>query len=196
MGQRDDLLAGARACLAEKGYSHTTARDIVAASGTHLASIGYHFGSKDNLMNTAVLEATSEWGDTIEAAARAAGAGSPAETLRALLDELFSAIPRERDLLVASVQAYAQAQFAGEVRGPLAEAAEHGRAELAATIMGGRAEDVDADTAKGLGSLAYALIAGFVLQSLLDPGSLPTADQVLKAVRALGRPAPAGPELD
>ncbi|MEE2048041.1 helix-turn-helix domain-containing protein, partial [Nocardiopsis tropica] len=58
MSQRDDLLAGARKCLVEKGYGKTTARDIAAASGAHLASIGYHFGSKDNLMNAAVLEAS------------------------------------------------------------------------------------------------------------------------------------------
>ncbi|TDC54322.1 TetR family transcriptional regulator [Actinomadura sp. KC345] len=32
--------------------SHVTARDIAAASGAHLASIGYHFGSKDNLLTS------------------------------------------------------------------------------------------------------------------------------------------------
>ena len=42
MSHKEDLLAGAVACLREKGYAHTTARDIVAASGTNLASIGYH----------------------------------------------------------------------------------------------------------------------------------------------------------
>ena len=40
MSHREDLLAGAVQCLREKGYAHTTARDIVAASGTNLASIG------------------------------------------------------------------------------------------------------------------------------------------------------------
>ncbi|NHW87893.1 helix-turn-helix transcriptional regulator, partial [Escherichia coli] len=46
MGHRERLLAGARNCLYERGYTRTTARDIVAASDTNLASIGYHFGSK------------------------------------------------------------------------------------------------------------------------------------------------------
>ena len=41
MGHREDLLEGAKRCLYEKGYARTTARDIVAASGTNLASIGY-----------------------------------------------------------------------------------------------------------------------------------------------------------
>jgi hypothetical protein len=42
------------------------ARDLVAASGTNLASIGYHFGSKEALLQTALLEASAEWGDELE----------------------------------------------------------------------------------------------------------------------------------
>ena len=53
MGNREDLLAGAKRCLYEKGYASTTARDIATASGTSLAAIGYHFGSKEALMNQA-----------------------------------------------------------------------------------------------------------------------------------------------
>lgn len=49
MGHREDLLEGAKRCLLEKGYARTTARDIGAASGTNLASIGYHYGSKEAL---------------------------------------------------------------------------------------------------------------------------------------------------
>ena len=59
MGHKEDLLAGAKQCLREKGYANTTARDIVAASGTNLASIGYHFGSKDALMTQAIIEMIS-----------------------------------------------------------------------------------------------------------------------------------------
>ncbi|GAA3975178.1 TetR/AcrR family transcriptional regulator [Actinomadura viridis] len=185
MGQRDDLLAGAKACLAEKGYGHTTARDIAAASGAHLASIGYHFGSKDNLMNAAVLEATSEWGDTIEAAVRNAGEGTPAQKVRAALDELFAAVPRERHLLMASVQAYVEALFSEEIHHPFAEGAERARRELAAMVLGVDAEDIGADAVRGLGSLLHAMVVGFMLQSLLSPESMPTAAEVLDAARTL-----------
>jgi AcrR family transcriptional regulator len=51
MGHREALLAGARRCLLERGYARTTARDLVAASDTNLASIGYHFGSNEALLN-------------------------------------------------------------------------------------------------------------------------------------------------
>jgi AcrR family transcriptional regulator len=185
MGQREDLLAGARACLAEKGYSRTTARDIAAASGAHLASIGYHYGSKDNLMATAVLQATDEWGDTIEAAVRAAGKADPPERLRVCLNELFTAIPRQRALLTASAQAYTEAQFSEEIRRPLLEATARGRAELAAMVLGVGADKVDAGTAQGLGSLVHAIIVGYVLQGLLSPDSMPTADQVADALHLI-----------
>src|SRR5690242_21154874 len=66
MGHRDALLAGARKCLYEKGYARTTARDIVAASGTNLASIGYHYGSKEALLNLALFEAVGEAADELQ----------------------------------------------------------------------------------------------------------------------------------
>ena len=73
MSHKEDLLAGAVACLREKGYAHTTARDIVAASGTNLASIGYHYGSTKALLNAAVLQALEEFGEQM---AQAMGTGA------------------------------------------------------------------------------------------------------------------------
>ena len=87
MGHREDLLEGAKRCLLEKGYGRTTARDIVAASGTNLASIGYHYGSKDALLQQAFLALTEEWGD------RAGAAGAEGEkTLPADPYERFHAV--------------------------------------------------------------------------------------------------------
>ena len=74
MGNREALLAGAKRCLIEKGYARTTARDIAAASGVSLAAIGYHFGSKDALMNQAIYEFVGEWGEEVERALSAEGA--------------------------------------------------------------------------------------------------------------------------
>ena len=111
MSQRDDLLTAAKKLLVEKGYHRTTARDIAAASGAHLGSIGYHYGSKDALMSTAALEAQGEWGDAIDSAIAAAGTASPTQRLQIAVDELIAAMTRQREVLIASVQAYAQAAF-------------------------------------------------------------------------------------
>src|ERR1700735_3175270 len=74
MDNREDLIAGAKRCLIEKGYTQTTARDIAAASGVSLAAIGYHFGSKDALMNQAVFEPIGDWGDEVQRALGGEGA--------------------------------------------------------------------------------------------------------------------------
>ena len=47
----------ARRLLETRGYAHITARDLVAESGTNLGSIGYHFGSKAELLNQAIEHA-------------------------------------------------------------------------------------------------------------------------------------------
>src|ERR1700748_1108865 len=77
MGNREALLSGSKRCLIEKGYARTTARDIAAASGVSLAAIGYHFGSKDALMNQAVYESVGDLGDEGEGALPAGGAPAP-----------------------------------------------------------------------------------------------------------------------
>src|SRR5437588_1514213 len=52
---REQLVKGAIRCLQTKGYARTTSRHIPAASGANLASIGYHFGSKEALLNEAMI---------------------------------------------------------------------------------------------------------------------------------------------
>ncbi|SIO89349.1 TetR/AcrR family transcriptional regulator [Nocardiopsis sp. JB363] len=185
MSQREDLLVGAKKCLIEKGYSKTTARDIAAASGAHLASIGYHFGSKDNLMNTALLEASSEWGDAFEAAIRDAGPTTAENRTRLLLTSLFGTLPEHRDLMVASIQAFSHSQFDEGLRVTLAEGIIGGRRELAALILGVDSEEIDDGTVAGLGSMVYNLVTGYVLQYLVDPDSLPTVEQAMDGIRAL-----------
>ncbi|MFB8769427.1 TetR/AcrR family transcriptional regulator [Nocardiopsis alba] len=191
MSQREDLLAGAKRCLAEKGYGKTTARDIAAVSGAHLASIGYHFGSKDRLMNTAVLEATSEWGDVLTRLVReSSSAAAPEERIRAVLTSLFEAVPAHRDLMVSSVQAFAQVQFDDETRAALADGIEGAREELAALLLGVAPEELDADTVAGLGSMLYNIVTGYVLQYLVSPEHMPTVDQAVAGIRALLPPPP------
>jgi AcrR family transcriptional regulator len=66
MGNREDLPAGALACLKDKGWARTTVRDIAAAAGVNHAAIGYHFGSREALLTSAFVQAMEEWGAEIE----------------------------------------------------------------------------------------------------------------------------------
>ncbi|MDT0267926.1 TetR/AcrR family transcriptional regulator [Streptomyces sp. DSM 44915] len=190
MKQRDALLAGAKKCLVEKGYSHTTARDIAAASGAHLGSIGYHFGSKDRLMHLAAVELSSEWGDTLLRVARAAGGDTPAERLHAFLTGLLASLPASGEVQSASVQALAQARFDDELRRTLAEGLAAGRAELAAIVLGRAPAEPDAPEVRALGTLVHALTMGLVAQALVDPAALPDPDTLAATLRVLGQPTP------
>jgi AcrR family transcriptional regulator len=194
MGNREALLAGAKRCIAEKGYAHTTARDIVAASGTNLASIGYHFGSKDALLDAAILDWFNDWDDDVEAALRDQHDGSPVDRLAAFLDVVIGNTRTERALAAASLQWVAQIEFSDQVRGQLAETYARARREFAAMLLGVAEDEVDDDTARAVGSLGLALVNGVVLQALIDPERAPSGRDVAAAVRAVALTASVGRE--
>ncbi|WP_199035127.1 TetR/AcrR family transcriptional regulator [Glycomyces salinus] len=190
MSQREDLLEGAKRCLIEKGYRRTTARDIVTASGAHLASIGYHFGSKDRLMNTAVLELSSEWGDRLEQRMRAAAPSGPAQRIELLVQAVVESGPEERDLMVASLYAYAEVQFDERMRAELAAQMREARTVMAAIVLGVPESEADDERGQALGAAVYALLTGHLVQALADPGAIPPAGRVLDALGAvLSEPA-------
>lgn len=136
MKQKDALLAGAKKCLVEKGYGRTTARDIAEASGAHLGSIGYHYGSKDRLMNRAALELSSEWGDALTAFTTEAQGETPRARFGALLAAISGSLPQTRAVQSASLQAIVQAQFDEDLRTEVAAGSAHGREEITALMAG------------------------------------------------------------
>src|SRR3954470_23526903 len=105
MGHRDDLLVAARHCLETKGYARTTARDLVAESGTNLASIGYHFGSKEALLNEAIGDAFEEWTNEVIGMSVEGNERAPLDAVGASWVELLdNSFERHRPLLVAFVE--------------------------------------------------------------------------------------------
>ena len=105
MGNREELIEGARRCIIEKGYARTTARDIAGAAGVSLAAIGYHFGSKEALMAEALLSTGIQIGDSLDAALRNAPAS---ELLGRIWDESLRVFADQRELLAASMENLAQ----------------------------------------------------------------------------------------
>jgi AcrR family transcriptional regulator len=185
MGNREALLAGAKRCIAEKGYAHTTARDIVAASGTNLASIGYHFGSKNALLDAAILDWFNDWDDDVEAALSQQHDGATVDRLAAFLDVVIGNVRTERALAAASLQWVAQIEFSDHVRGQLAQTYARARRDFAAMLLGVAEAEVDDDTAGAVGSLGLALVNGVVLQALIDPERAPSGQDIAAALRAV-----------
>ena len=186
MGHREDLLAGAKRCLYEKGYARTTARDIVAASGTNLGSIGYHYGSTQALMNAAMLSAIEEWGEAIGAALAGETADEPEDPLVRYWRRVIATIGTHRRLWLASVEAMIQSEHHPELKAQIAAGMEEGRRGLAAMLTGRDEQTIDEETVRTIGAVSLALMSGVLTQWLTDPAHAPSAEQIAAGVRALG----------
>jgi AcrR family transcriptional regulator len=186
MGHREDLLAGAKRCLYERGYAHTTARDIVAASGTNLASIGYHYGSTEALLNAAMLEAIEEWGAEIERALSADidPAAAPLERFAAIWTRVIDSFTTHRQLWVATFEATAQAERSPEVRAFLGDAVQQGRAGLVALFQNVD-EAAGEQLARTVGSFYQALVSGVWVQWLIDAERAPSGRDMAEALRLI-----------
>jgi AcrR family transcriptional regulator len=187
MGHREKLLAGAKRCLYERGYARTTARDIVAASGTNLASIGYHFGSKEALLNAAMIEAIDEWGEELEGIlATEIDADTDAmERFESIWTRVIESFEVHRPLWVASFEAFAPAQHSPELREQLADGQEEGRFGLAAMFQRVDESTVDERSARTVGSFYLALLSGLMVQWLVDPERAPSGSDVTEALRTI-----------
>lgn len=186
MGHREQLLAGAKKCLYERGYSRTTARDIVAASKTNLASIGYHFGSKEALLSAALVEAFEEWGVEIDRVMSAAGADATvAGRMAAMWSGVLESFATHRPLWVAGIEAFTLAERIPDLREKLAEAYRRARPELGGIAL----PDAPADdkTRLAAGSFLLAVMTGLTIQNLLDPDAVPEVPDMVLGVQEIAK---------
>src|SRR5579875_2139988 len=170
MGHREDLLIGAKQCLLEIGYGRTTARDIVAASGANLASIGYHYGSKDALLNAGLLSALSDFGDEIRQAIEVCGNmdASPMERFEAAWEQMVKTYSTHRQLLLASVEAFAQVDRVPVLSSAVSDGFQQGREAMVYLFQAilGDTGTVSAGAVSTIGSFLQALATGVMSQWL------------------------------
>jgi AcrR family transcriptional regulator len=167
-GHREELLEGAIRCIHEKGYARTTARDIVAASQTNLASIGYHYGSKEALLRAAIFESFRRWYMPLIEAIES-------RELADIAGELLAGLDEHRWLLVAHLEAVAEAPRDEELRSFIAGRYGEFRDALAARLGGGPEAEEQA-------ARVMALIDGTIVQWLLELDWQLDAGALLKAV--------------
>lgn len=185
VGNRDKLLRAAVSCLREKGYANTTARDLVAASGTNLASIGYHFGGKEALMNQAVAETTRAWMRSIEAEVWRDATEHPAEHLRRMLAATLDRFEELEPYLRSFVEAFPPALRSDDLRASMASAYEEVRTAgeaMLERIFESADPPVAREHRRALSSLLIALCDGLILQWLLDRDAVPDGEAMLAAL--------------
>ncbi len=158
----------------------------MAASGANLAAIGYHFGSKENLLNEALMQAIGRWGDEMDRALAVeidpeAGLLKRFEMTWTRVIESFIT---HRPLWVASFEVFAQIERAPEVRRFLANALQQGRQGLAMMFQGIDGTK-DERSAWVVGSFYHALMSGLMVQWLTDPEHAPSSRDLTDALRMI-----------
>lgn len=182
---RDALLQAARQCLQERGFANTSARDLVTASGTNLGAIGYHFGSKEALLNEAITHNVREWIDALGTLLRhhlSHGGG-----LRAVVDELNTTVDQHAPLVTAFFDALAQAGHSSELRQQLAahyEQFRHDATEAFRPLFDQGTTNTDSPA---LGMVLVAVADGLIIQRMLESTHLPTSTQLLASLHALSQ---------
>jgi AcrR family transcriptional regulator len=184
VGNREDLLVGAKRCLIEKGYARTTARDIAAASGVSLAAIGYHFGSKDALMNQAIYELIGEWGDEVARALTAEGAldADPVRRFESIMERTIESFNGPgRGLWTAQLELMGAMEHNEELHAFLAGVQRDGATALAELFLG-IDPDQDPDAAQKAGSVLHAMFIGVMVKWFMDPSQL-SAHELAEGMR-------------
>lgn len=176
MGNREDLLTGAIQCLYEKGYARTTARDIASAAGVSLAAIGYHYGTKDDLLNAALYQALADWGDDLGKALTSAGRTDPGGRFEEMWTQVIRSFAENHRLWAVQFELLGVLDRKPEMKAAFAKANEEAQAALA-ELFDVRGEAV--------GAVFQALIGGLAAQWLVAPDGVPTGQQLRAAVRAI-----------
>lgn len=185
-GHRARLLEAAISCLQEKGYARTTARNLVAGSRTNLASIGYHFGSKEGLLNAALLEAFQRWLKPLIELAAEPGSATPLQRLQRGLEEVADSLEENRLLVAAALEAWAQLPHSAELRKAMQDSYDDFHRAIAATVRDAFAEaGVSAEIdAEALATLIIALFDGLLVRWQLDPDDPPSAKRLTEAAES------------
>ncbi|MFG2884424.1 TetR/AcrR family transcriptional regulator [Streptomyces sp. NPDC048297] len=183
MGHREDLLEGAKRCLLQKGFARTTARDIVKESGTNLASIGYHYGSKDALLAQAYVALVENMSDAFGEEEIAAQEGAPGslERFRWVWSNIVDTMREPGSVWRLSMEVMT-IELSG-VREHLARAQREGGRGLVSLLMGLPEDEVSDETADTLGRFYLTLMTGLIAQWSFDPKTAADGDALTEGLR-------------
>jgi AcrR family transcriptional regulator len=161
---RSNLIEGTLRCLERLPPERITARAIADESQANLASITYHFGSKDNLVTEAVIEGLDRWLAEIAGGLGQLASQEPPARFRRAGDVMEITRRRHTGLARNFLGALAKAQHDPRVRDILAEGFRRTRPNVAALL--GLGSDQAGEDAAGL---VHSIFAGLLFQVLLDP---------------------------
>ena len=190
---RSELVRATREAIRDLGMAGATAREIAGRASANLASIPYHFGTKDALVAEALISETRELiAPVLELLASDAPAAERASTAVDLLNELFERSRTQVPVYLAALAA-----------SPHSEPIAAGLASMWADVRGALAADIAAQRDGGalpawvdpqpMAALILSLVNGVVIAAQVDPDGpdhRTVASQFLALLLAAGTVAP------
>lgn len=188
---RSHLIEGTLRCLDRLPPERITARAIAAEAGANIASITYHFGSKDNLVTAAVIEGLDRWLADIAGRLDDLAKQAPAARFLRATAVIEESRQRHTGLARSFVGALAKAQHDNRLRELLAKGFRDTRPNLA-TVLGLGDDQAGLDAA----GLVLSLFHGLLIQLLLDPALAIAGDRMQAAQIRLRTALPAKPPAE
>jgi AcrR family transcriptional regulator len=161
---RAGIIDGTLRCLQRMPPERITARMIAAESGANLASITYHFQSKDNLLTEALIEGLDRWLDEIGSRLGVLSTMDVSGRYRRAGELIAQTRESHTGLARLFFSALAKAQHDDRIRELLAAGFARTRPAVAALL--GLGSDQAGEDA---GGLVLAVFYGLLAQTLLDP---------------------------
>ena len=186
MGNREDLLAGARQVIVERGVAKATAREIAAAAGVSLAAIGYHFGSKEQLITAALSDTLgTAIGDAMEDRIREGSGRTPLAGFAAVWNAMPAAFAANRDAMLASMENLVRVARSPEAEQHFREMLDGGFGDLADALRDAHPELTD-EQVHAVAELHFVFAQGLGLLYTIAPDApLPDGDRLATAIAAL-----------
>jgi AcrR family transcriptional regulator len=175
-----NLIEGTLRCLSRMPIEKATARVIAEESNANLASISYHFGSKDNLVTAATIEGLDRWLAHISESVEEIDSDDARERFMQGFRVVGATRESNTPLTRTFITALARAQHNSAVRTMLAEGVHKTRRAIAELI--GLGSDRDGERA---GGVVLAMFYGLMIQALLDPDLVIEGVDLEKALQRL-----------
>ena len=161
---RMNLIEGTLRCLSRMPIEKATARVIAEESNANLASISYHFGTKDNLVTAATIEGLDRWLAHVSESVEEIDSDDARERFIQGFRVVGATRKSKTPLTRTFITAIASAQHNSAVRTMLTEGVHKTRRAIAELI--GLGSDRDGELA---GGVVLAMFYGLMIQALLDP---------------------------
>jgi AcrR family transcriptional regulator len=172
------LLDAAKQLVVERGYAGVSVRELTAAAGTNIASVSYHFGSREKLLNQAVLEYFLEWSDRI-AEVDVDPDIEPLAQLAARARPMIDGLPAAQPAFVVFLEALLQARRSPELHRQLSEHYSEQRRRAMQSIAASKSgRELPNRVQEVMASYILAVLDGLQVQALLDPEAIPTGEEL------------------